>query len=108
MVRTVVLSDFGRPARLELLEVERPRPRKNELLIRIHATTVTSGDVIIRNLAFPLRIGMRLALGRGRILGHELAGVVGAVGDEVTRFRKGDEVFASTGLAGGANAEFIC
>jgi len=107
-VKTIVLSDFGRPARLELQEVERPRPRKNELLITIHATTVTSGDVILRNLAFPIRIGMRLALGRSRILGHELAGEIEAVGSEVTRFRKGDEVFASTGLAGGANAEFIC
>jgi len=107
-VKTVVLSDFGRPARLELVEVERPRPRKNELLIRIHATTVTSGDVILRNLPLPIRIGMRLALGRSRILGHELAGEVEAVGGEVTRFRQGDEVFASTGYAGGAYAEFIC
>ena len=107
-MKTIVLSDFGRPARLELLEVERPRPRKNELLIRVHATTVTSGDVILRNLPFPIRIGMRLALGRGRILGHELAGEIEAVGGEVTRFRKRDQVFASTGLAGGANAEFIC
>jgi NADPH:quinone reductase-like Zn-dependent oxidoreductase len=107
-VKTIVLSDFGRPARLELVEVERPRPRKNELLIRIHATTVTSGDVIIRNLPFPVRIGMRLALGRSRVLGHELAGEVEAVGAEVTQFRNGDAVFASTGLAGGAYAEFIC
>jgi NADPH:quinone reductase-like Zn-dependent oxidoreductase len=107
-VKTIVLSDFGRPARLELQEVERPRPRKNEFLITIRATTVTSGDVILRNLPFPIRIGMRLALGRSRILGHELAGEVEAVGGEVTRFRKGDEVFASTGLPGGAYAEFIC
>jgi NADPH:quinone reductase-like Zn-dependent oxidoreductase len=107
-VKTVGLSGFGRRARLELLDVERPRLRKNELLIRIHATTVTSGDVIVRNLPFPIRIGMRLALGRGRILGHELAGEIEAVGGEVTRFRKGDAVFASTGYAGGANAEFIC
>ena len=62
-MKTVVLSGFGRPARLEFLEVPRPHPRKNELLIRIHATTVTSGDVVIWNLPFPIRIGMRLALG---------------------------------------------
>jgi NADPH:quinone reductase-like Zn-dependent oxidoreductase len=107
-VKTVVLSNFGRPARLELVEVKRPRPRKNELLIRIHSTTVTSGDVILRNLPFPIRIGMGLALGKGRTLGHELAGVIDAVGGEVTRFRQGDEIFASTGLTGGAYAEFIC
>jgi len=107
-VKTVSLSGLGRSARLELVEVERPRPRKNELVIRIHATTVTSGDVILRNLAFLIRIGMRLALGRSRILGHELAGEIEAVGGEVTRFREGDEVFASTGYAGGAYAESIC
>jgi NADPH:quinone reductase-like Zn-dependent oxidoreductase len=107
-VKTVGLSGFGRYGRLELLEVEKPLPRKNELLIRIHATTVTIGDVIVRKLPFPIRIGLRFALGRGRVLGHELAGEVEAVGGEVTRFRKGDAVFASTGYAGGANAEFIC
>jgi NADPH:quinone reductase-like Zn-dependent oxidoreductase len=107
-VKTVGLSGFGRSGRLELLEVEKPLPRKNELLIRIRATTVTSGDVIVRKLPFPMRIGLRLALGPGRILGHELAGDIESVGGEVTRFRKGDAVFASTGYAGGANAEFIC
>ena len=107
-MKTVGLSGFGRSGRLELLEVEKPLPRKNELLIRIHATTVTSGDVIVRKLPFPLRIGLRLALGRSRVLGHELAGEIEAVGGEVTRFRKGDAVFASTGLPGGAYAEFIC
>jgi NADPH:quinone reductase-like Zn-dependent oxidoreductase len=107
-VKAVVLSGLGRSGRLELLEVEKPLPRKDELLIRIHATTVTSGDVIVRKLPFPIRIGLRLALGPGRILGHELAGEIEAVGGEVTRFRKGDAVYASTGYAGGANAEYIC
>jgi NADPH:quinone reductase-like Zn-dependent oxidoreductase len=90
------------------MEAEKPRPRKDELLIRIHATTVTIGDVIIRRLPFPIRIGLGLVLGKGRVLGHELAGEVEAVGADVTRFRKGDQVFASTGYAGGANAEYIC
>jgi NADPH:quinone reductase-like Zn-dependent oxidoreductase len=107
-MKTVVLSDFGLSGRLELAEVPTPRPRPNELLIRIHAATVTIGDVIITKLPFPVRIGLRLALGKGKVLGHELAGEVLEVGGEVTRFRKGDEVFASTGYVGGANAEFIC
>ena len=109
-MKTIVLSDFGRPARLELLDVETPRPKESEVLIRVHATTVTSGDVIVRNLPFPFRMVTRLALGmsRDKMLGHELAGEIEAVGEGVTRFRKGDQVFASTGLAGGAYAEFIC
>jgi len=107
-VKAVVLSGFGRSGSLELLEVEKPLPKKDELLIRIRATTVTSGDVIVRKLPFPIRIGLRLAFGPGRILGHELAGDIESVGGEVTRFRKGDAVYASTGYAGGANAEFIC
>jgi NADPH:quinone reductase-like Zn-dependent oxidoreductase len=107
-MKTVGLTGFGRYGRLELLEVKKPLPRESELLIRIRAATVTSGDVIVRKLPFLIRIGLRLALGRGRILGHELAGDVESVGGEVTRFRKGDEVFASTGYPGGANAEFIC
>ena len=107
-MKAVVLSGFGRSGSLELLEVEKPLPKKDELLIRIRATTVTSGDVIVRKLPFPIRIGLRLAFGPDRILGHELAGDIESVGGEVTRFRKGDAVYASTGYAGGANAEFIC
>jgi NADPH:quinone reductase-like Zn-dependent oxidoreductase len=64
--------------------------------------------VIVRKLPFLIRIGLRLALGRGRILGHELAGDVESVGGDVTRFRKGEAIFASTGYPGGANAELIC
>ena len=107
-MKTVGLSGFGRSGRIDLVEVEKPLPKKGELLIRIRATTVTSGDVIVRKLPFPIRIGLRLTLGRGRVLGHELAGEVESVGGEATRFHKGDAVFASTGYAGGANAEYIC
>ena len=87
-MKTIVLSDFGRPARLELLDVETPRPKESEVLIRVHATTVTSGDVIVRNLPFPFRMVTRLALGmsRDKMLGHELAGEIEAVGEAVTRF----------------------
>jgi NADPH:quinone reductase-like Zn-dependent oxidoreductase len=102
------MTGFGSQADLELREVERPRPKKNALLIRIHATTVTSGDVILRKLPPPLRLGLRLAFGRNGILGHELAGEIEAVGSEVTRFRNGDDVFASTGMRGGAYAQYIC
>jgi NADPH:quinone reductase-like Zn-dependent oxidoreductase len=79
-------------------------------LIRIHATTVTAGDVILRSLTGPLRIvfGLKFGLGRNKIPGHELAGQIEAVGKDVTRFTKGDQVFASAGSGGGAYAEYIC
>jgi NADPH:quinone reductase-like Zn-dependent oxidoreductase len=109
-MKAVVCSKYGPPEVLQLREVEKPVPRDDQLLIRIHATTVTAGDAIMRNLRFPLNLVFRLAFGagRGKILGHELSGEVEAVGKDVRRFRAGDQVFASTGTAGGAYAEYIC
>lgn len=107
-MKSIFVTGFGRQGNLDLGEVGKPSSRKHEVLIRIHATTVTSGDVILRNLPLPIRLALRVAFGGNKILGHELAGEVEAVGAEVTRFGVGDPVFASTGLRGGANAEYIC
>jgi NADPH:quinone reductase-like Zn-dependent oxidoreductase len=109
-VKAIVCTKYGPPDGLQLQEVEKPTPKENEVLIRIYATTVTAGDVILRGLKFPLRIVFRLAFGLGRntILGHELAGEIEAVGKGVTRFGEGDQVFASAGNKGGAYAEYIC
>jgi NADPH:quinone reductase-like Zn-dependent oxidoreductase len=110
LMKAIVCTKYGPPDGLQLKEVEKPTPEKNEVLIKIHATTVTSGDVVLRSLAFPLRIVFRLAFGVGKnkILGHELAGEIEAIGTGVTRFREGDRVFASAGNKGGAYAEYIC
>ena len=109
-MKAIVCTKYGPPDRLQLKEVEKPTPKDSEVLIRIHATTVTSGDVILRSLAFPLRIVFRLAfgLGRNKILGHELAGEIESVGKDVKRFKVGDPVFASAGSRGGTYAEYIC
>lgn len=95
---------------LELRQVEKPSPEGKDLLIRIEATTVTSGDVILRKLRGPLRwvFGLAFGLGRNPILGHELAGEVEAIGGGAARFELGEAVFASTGNKGGAHAEYIC
>jgi NADPH:quinone reductase-like Zn-dependent oxidoreductase len=84
-------------------------------LIKIHATTVTAGDCETRRLALPLwiRLPMRFYVGldkpkRMTILGQELAGEIEAVGQAVTRFRPGDQVFAATGFGLGGYAEYIC
>ena len=109
-MRAIVRTKYGPPDVLQLQEVEKPTPKDNEVLIRIHATTVTSGDVKLRKLRFPLTIvfGLVFGMGRNRIPGHELAGEIVQVGQDVKRFEVGDKVFASTGISSGAYAEYKC
>jgi len=116
-MKAMVWTKFGPPEVLQLKEVAKPAPKDNEVLIRIYATTVTAGDCELRGLKFPiaLRLPIRIFVGlirlirpRPMILGQELAGEVEAVGKEVTRFRKGDQVFGWSGLGLGAYAEYTC
>ncbi|MFW9973982.1 MAG: NAD(P)-dependent alcohol dehydrogenase [Candidatus Thorarchaeota archaeon] len=115
-MKAVVWTKFGPPEVLQLQEVEKPQPKDNEILIKIHATTVTVGDCEMRRLEYPLMTGlvMRMYIGFRRptritILGMELSGEVEAVGKDVTNFKEADQVFAATGFIGtGACAEYIC
>jgi NADPH:quinone reductase-like Zn-dependent oxidoreductase len=110
-MKAVVVKKYGSPEGLELRDVDKPVPKTNELLVKIHATTVTFGDAMLRRMKFPLRIVFGLfmgGLGKNKILGHEFAGVIETIGDEVTLFKPGNQVFASAGMTGGAHAEFIC
>jgi len=100
---------------LQLKEVEKPAPKDNEVLIKIYAATVTAGDCEVRTLKLPIlfRLPMRLYVGlsepkRITILGQELAGEIEAVGKEVTRFKKGNPVFAATFFRFGAYAQYVC
>jgi NADPH:quinone reductase-like Zn-dependent oxidoreductase len=109
-MKAIVCTKYGPPDVLQLKEVDKPTPKNNEVLIRIYATTVTVGDVLTRSLTFPFRILVHFVfgLGRNKILGHELAGEIESVGKDVTRFMKGDQVFAASGMGGGTYAEYIC
>ena len=106
---------YGPPDVLQLREVEKPVPKDNQVLIRIFATTVTAGDSEIRDLKLPIyfSLPMRIWVGlrkpsRKPIPGTELAGEIVTVGKDVTLLKEGDQVFGSSGLNFGANAEYIC
>jgi NADPH:quinone reductase-like Zn-dependent oxidoreductase len=113
-VRAIAWTRYGPPEVLELEEIPKPTPKKEELLIKIHATTAAAGDCEIRALRFSLglRILVRLWMGLSnpgrKILGQEFAGEVEGMGEDVSLFKKGDRVFGTTGFGFGAYAEYIC
>ena len=113
-MKAIVWTKYGPPDGLQLQEVKKPIPKDNEVLIKIHATTVTAGDYEMRSLKFPFGMGPFFRLYNGlrkpkriTILGQELSGEIESVGNEVTQFKKGDQVFAATDIRMGAYAEYI-
>lgn len=105
-MKAVVHDRYGPPDVLRLEEVERPVPKDDEVLVQVHATTVTRTDCHMRAASpFIWRFMLGLLRPRRRILGLEFAGVVEAVGAAVTDFDVGDRVF---GLRNGAHAEYVC
>jgi NADPH:quinone reductase-like Zn-dependent oxidoreductase len=112
-MKAVLYTKSGSEGSIEIQEIEKPIPKENEILIKVHATTVTSGDVSVRSFKNQtiFWLIMRIMYGVKRpdklILGSELAGKIEATGENVSRFNIGDKVFASTGMKFGANAEYI-
>ena len=119
-MKAIICTKYGPPEVLQFSEVEKPFPKGNEVLIKVHATTVHIGDTKIRRLEpglgpvtdFFFKPVMRIMLGfkgpRKKILGMELAGDIVAVGKDVTLFKIGDPVFASTEFRMGAYVQYCC
>lgn len=114
-MKAIVWKKYGSPDGLQLQEVEKPVPKDDEILVRIHATSVTAGDCEMRRLELPLMLSFPVRLYAGlfkpkriTILGQELAGTVEEAGKNVRSFQVGDEVFGTTGFNFGAYAEYIC
>lgn len=119
-MKAFICTKYGPPEVLQLQEVEKPVPKDNEVLIKVHATTVHIGDTKLRSFKpglgpvrdFFFKPMMRIMIGftgpRKKILGMELAGDIEAVGKDVKLFKKGDPVFASTEMRFGGYAEYCC
>ncbi|MBA7631537.1 Quinone oxidoreductase 1 [subsurface metagenome] len=116
LMKAIICTKYGSPDVLELKEVEKPAPGDNEILIKVYASTVTSGDCRVRSFRWapwfwlPGRIMYGLRKPRKNISGNELAGEIELVGKDVKLFKKGDQVFGYTRgvLFGGTNAEYKC
>ncbi len=121
-MKAIVYTEYGPPDVLHLTEVEKPTPKDNEVLIRVHATSVNFGDTMARNfraisprefnMPFIFWLLTKISFGLKQpkitILGSEFAGEIKAVGKDVKRFKKGDQVFGYPGQSFGAYAEYLC
>lgn len=112
-MKAVVYTEYGDPEVLRLTNIEKPTPKENELLVKVHATSVTTGDVNLRNFVFvPQGLGLlaRLMVGFNKpkkaVLGLEFAGEVVEIGKSVTRFKVGDKVFGLDSKQMGSYAQY--
>lgn len=108
-MKAVIATQYGAPEVLKINDIKKPDPKDNEVLVKVMATSVTSGDVRIRSLEVPkgFKTLTKIMFGfsKPKVIGLDFAGIVEKVGNQVTEFKVGDKVFGSRF---GANAEYIC
>ncbi len=113
-MKAIAWTKYGAPEVLELREFEKPSPKNKEVLVKIHASSVTAGDCRLRAFKIPVGFWLptRLVFGlikpRNPIIGMDISGEIESVGEDVTQFKKGDKVYGTTGMRLGANAEYTC
>lgn len=108
-MKAAIFERYGAPEVVQIKDVPQPVPGPNDILIRIHATSVSSGDARIRRAdPFAVRFVFGFPKPRRKILGYTFSGVVAAIGASVSQFKPGDEVFGSTDMRMGAHAEYLC
>jgi len=114
-MKAVVYTKYGSPDVLQLKEVEKPIPKDDEVLIKVHAAEATKTDCELRSFNFPVKwfwLPLRIAIGlikpKKQILGGYFAGEVESIGKDVSKFKKGDQIFGTTKLLMGAYGEYVC
>lgn len=114
-MKAVVYEKYGSPDVLEVKEIEKPVPREDEIQIKVHADEATKADCEMRSFNFqvkwfwlPLRVGLGMIKPKRQVLGGYFAGEVESAGKDVSKFKKGDQVFGSAGLRLGAYGEYMC
>lgn len=113
-MKAIIWPRYGAPEVMQLQEVDQPVPKDQEILVKIHAATVTAGDCEMRRFDLPgwiwlfARLYMGIRQPRHKRLGQEFSGVIAAVGKKVTQYTSGDAIFADTGMHLGAYAEYLC
>ena len=121
-MKAIVYTEYGTPDVLKIKDVEKPNPKNNEVLIRVHAVSVNYGDISARNfknispgkfnMPFLFWILARFSFGfskpKRKILGNTFAGEIEAIGNEVKQFKKGEQVFGYVGEEMGAYAQYLC
>ncbi len=113
-MKAVVCTKYGPPEVLQIQDVEKPVPKDNEILVKVHATSVSAADYRVRSFDIPVSFWLpaRLMVGlrkpRKSILGMELSGKIESIGKDVKLFKEGDQVFAASLQTFGAYAEYIC
>ena len=114
MMKTIEFSTYGPPETLRIREVEKPTPKDNEVLIKVHASTVSSGDVKLRSFDvgamywIPMGLYMGFRKPRRQVLGDDFSGVVESVGKDVEAYQPGEPVFGTVGFTKSAHAGYVC